>query len=159
MSGIIGRIGSKSGVIGLLDDAQRNAWHVYRSAIVDYSTDAYIAFDGTVFIGSNITLSAGQITVTEPGIYLCSFGFCDFNKTRMHSWEVHLEGARIGSGARILMNPVSAGAADNVGGSSMTHPIRCDAGDELGINGTGHINGNAGASTTWFTGAKIGEKS
>lgn len=163
MSGIIGRVGSKSGVIGQLDDAQRNAWHIFRSASVDVSS-AYLDFDYNVFIGSNISESAGKITVTDPGIYLCSFGFANYyaQNARMHDWEFFLEGVKI-NGTRLMLDGATATIAadylDEYIGNSMTHPIRLTGGDEIGVNGSGHVFGNTTSSPTWFTGVKIGEKS
>jgi len=164
MTGLVNRIGAKSHIIGKTNDVQKNAWHIFRSASVDVS-NGYIDFDYNVFIGSNISESAGKITVTEPGIYLCSFGFANYyaQNARMHSWEFFLEGVKI-NGTRLMLDGATASIAadylDEYIGNSMTHPIRLTGGiaDEIGVSGDGHLWGNTTSSPTWFTGAKIGER-
>lgn len=69
MSGIIGQ-GSKSGVIGQNDNKSQDAWMYAadNNASIDYA-GAIVDFPIETFSGSNITESAGTVTVGVSGLY------------------------------------------------------------------------------------------
>ena len=93
MSGIIGQ-GSRSGVIWQTDGSSQDAWLFGRSTNAGTSySNAVIDFDVERFSGSNISESAGTITVGRAGLYWVNTMLTCHGTSDDFDW--YYEGAKI----------------------------------------------------------------
>ena len=143
-----------SALTGVDPDVSPNAWHIYRSASVNYSTqDTTLDFDGIVHKGSNLTESGGKITVSVAGMYLISFTGNRYATTDdSWDWSLAVNSGEIAN-TRAFVSGNNAGSYDS---ASFTIPVQLAAGDIVFIQGRGHVQGSTSNSMTYFTGVRLG---
>tara|TARA_R110000824_G_scaffold142706_1_gene309954 strand:- start:607 stop:1050 length:444 start_codon:yes stop_codon:yes gene_type:complete len=146
MSGIIGGVGSKSGVIGLDNhDAYKHSWKNYGSGTASISG----TFDfSTVTIGSGITESAGVVTVSVAGTYLVSATMSRGNSTTGISFDLYSSGSKV-NGTNLYQAAMSG---HEYGQSSGTWVKQVSASATFYISGSGYTNG----AMCFFSGIRIG---
>tara|TARA_R110000803_G_C11947253_1_gene317256 strand:+ start:498 stop:944 length:447 start_codon:yes stop_codon:yes gene_type:complete len=136
MSGIIGGVGSRSGVIGLDNhDAYKHSWN-------SYGPDSFASISGTfdfstVTIGSGITESAGVVTVSVAGTYLVSSRMSRGNSGTGINFDLYSSGSAV-TGTN-LYSPNYAG--HEYLGASATWVIKVDAGATFYMSGSGYVSG------------------
>ena len=147
MSGSIGGLRSRSGVIGLDNhDAYKHSWR-------SYGPNTFASVSGTfdftdVTIGSGITESAGVYTVSVAGTYLVSARMSRGNSSTGISFELVISGSTI-TGTN-LYDPGQAGY--EYVGASATWVKQVSAGATFYMSGTGYVSG----IRCMFSGIRIG---
>ena len=148
MSGIIGQIRSKSGIIGIdNNDVYKHSWDNYSTGYGGVSAATYDF--SNVTIGSGITESAGVVTVSVAGTYLVSSSMQRGNASASISFDVYVSGSiEVGT----TMYAMAYSAHEYIS-SSGTWVIKVSAGATLYVYGTGStIYGNGSR----FSGIRIG---
>ena len=150
-----------SGTLGsavILDhDAQKDAWHIYASAEIDQNSSGVLDFDYTIYLGSNITESAGTITVTTAGLYWCSFSVSNQNMiANDHDWYYSVNGVRV-NGNRGYFNYADSTSPGYVS-CTVSIALRLTASGTVAVYGNGEYWGGTIDSMTWFSGFRIGAK-
>jgi len=135
-------------------DVSPNAWHIYRSASVNYPTqDTTLDFDGIIHKGSNLTEAGGKITVSVAGMYLISFmGARYASENSTWDWSIAVNSSDI----RNTRAYVSGSHTGNYDSTSITVPVQLAAGDIVFIRGKGYVYGTVDDSMTYFTGVRLG---
>jgi len=149
MSGIIGQIRSKSGVIGIdNNDVYKHSWKNYGGG---YGSSSSETFDfSNVTIGSGITYdeSTLRVTVSVAGTYLVSSSMQRGNSTTGISFDVYVSGSKENGTKMFAM----AFSAHEFIGSSGTWVIKLAAGATIYVFGTGYTDG----TNCFFSGIRIG---
>jgi len=162
MSGIINSVGSKSGVIGIieLENTQKYSWSRYIDTNNDYTTDTTFDFQGSHYMGSGITESGGVITIGAGGGGLYLISACQHNHTNTASisqWSFKVSGSEIANPSMYtLFNTVQTDDYYMPAGT-ITLPVPLDDGDTIEIYGTAYVTSNP--DTSFFNGVRIGAKS
>lgn len=143
-----------SGDISVEVDVSINAWHIFRTTAVNYTTeDTTLDFNGIVRLGSNLTESGGKITIAVAGMYLVSFtGNRHTSTDNAWDWSLAVNSGEIPA-TRCYVSGNNAGSYD---GQSMTVPVQLAVGDEVYMRGKGYCYGTTTNSMTYFTGVRLG---
>ena len=168
MSGIVNQTGARSGIIGTTvgtpaggaGDVQKNSWHLFAST----TTNAYdgsngiLDFDFNVFIGSNVSESAGEITVTDAGLYLCSFCITNYGASvNDHDWNYRINDTMV-NGTHTYQSILSSTTVPYITLTSVA-VLRMSASDTVHIYGNGYYRGDSTDSQTFCTGVRVGDLS
>ena len=150
-----GTIGS---AVNLNHNVKKDAWHLYRSTTVTYSSNAVLDFDGNKFIGSNVTESGGRITVGSAGIYWigCAVSHqgagVDTDNFSCRVNTVIVLGTT-------LYQSVTSNTGTNYQGESTSFVVELAANDIIDWYGNGYVYGGTGDPMTHFSGCRIGASS
>jgi len=162
MSGIIGGVGSKSGVIGEIESFQdANAWNRTLTGSATYST-AVIDFQNAVHMGTNITESGGVITIGTAGWYLVTLtlGNKDGSTTVCFAWletEPAAGGGFTQIGHRLYWNVVDSTGVEYTG-KTLTNFFEFAENDKIRVYAsTGQVYGSSATHTMCsFSGFRLG---
>tara|TARA_R110002096_G_scaffold410014_1_gene609531 strand:+ start:26 stop:550 length:525 start_codon:yes stop_codon:yes gene_type:complete len=143
-----------SALTGVDPDISPNAWHIYRSVSVNYTTaNTTLDFDGSVHTGSNLTEAGGKITVSVAGMYLISFMGSRYSSDNgTWDWSIAVNSGEIQS-TRAYVTGSNGGSYDS---TSFTVPVQLAAEDTVFIRGKGYVYGSTSDSMTFFTGVRLG---
>ena len=141
-------------------DVQKDSWHLFAST----TTNAYdgsngiLDFDYNVFIGSNVSESAGEITVTDAGLYLCSFCTTNYQTSvNDHDWNFRINDTQV-NGTHMYYY-VGSSSPISYHSNTMVTPLRLSASDTIHVYGNGYYRGDTTDSQTWFIGVRVGDLS
>jgi hypothetical protein len=139
--------------LGIDADISTNAWHISRNGSVNFSSDTTLDFNASTHIGSNLTESGGQITVSVAGMYLISLSVSRYSSDDdTMDWTLQVNTDQI-NGTRAYVAGNSSGQYD---GAGFTVPVQLVAGDTIFIHGRGYVHGSATNSMTHFSGVRLG---
>ena len=133
-------------------DCDADAW-ARIAPMTDQATSAIIDWATSVHLGSNITESAGVITIGTAGWYLVTFHITNAsNQTRNMSMQLR-KNSTAEFGRTYWEN-----CTVKYMGIESTVIVECDAADTLDVYGSGYYSGDTvvATSTTWFTGVRLG---
>ena len=138
-------------------DCDADSWLYSRYSVVLYSSNSVFDFDTVIKTGSNISESAGSVTVGTAGWYYIFWKITDHNNTQTVNCKLRKNDT--GILGTMMYAPA---AADNIleGGfysESFSTIIEASANDVFHIYGTARLYGEDGLnSLSWFGGVRLG---
>ena len=149
-----GTIGS---AVNLNHDAKKNAWHIYRSGTVLYSSNTVLNFDVNALLGSNLTVSGGRVTIGTAGLYWigCAIGH-NGNQVDTDNFHFRINTTML-IGSTLYQSITGAGI--NYSGISSSFVVELKANDIIDYYGNGYIYGGSGDPMTYFSGCRLGASS
>jgi len=149
-----GTIGS---AVNLNHDAKKNAWHIYRSGTVQYSSNTVLNFDVNALLGSNLTVSGGRVTIGTAGLYWigCAIGH-NGNQVDTDNFYFRINTTML-IGSTLYQSITGAGI--NYSGISSSFVVELKANDIIDYYGNGYIYGGSGDPMTYFSGCRLGASS
>ena len=133
-------------------DCDADAW-ARVAPVTDQDSAAVIDWATSIHMGSNISESAGVITVGTAGWYLVTFHISN-QSAYSDNMNMYLRK----NDTRVLGSIYWEGNTEiNYLGMEATVLVECSANDTLDVYGTGYYTGNTNnQSATWFTGVRLG---
>ena len=133
-------------------DCDADAW-ARVAPVTDQDSAGVIDWATSIHMGSNISESAGVITVGTAGWYLVTFHISN-QSAYSDNMNMYLRK----NDTRVLGTIYWEGNTEiNYLGMEATVLVECSANDTLDVYGTGYYTGNTNnQSATWFTGVRLG---
>ena len=133
-------------------DCDADAW-ARVAPTTDQDSAAVIDFATSIHMGSNISESAGVITVGTAGWYLVSI---HLSNQSAYSDNMSMQ-LRKNNSTQLGRIYWEGNTEINYMGMDATVLVECSANDTLDVYGTGYYSGNTNSdSLTWFTGVRLG---
>ena len=150
IAGTISNSGTATGFPGI--DCDADSW-ARVAPVTDQDSAAVIDWATSIHMGSNISESAGVITVGTAGWYLVTFHISN-QSAYSDNMNMYLRK----NDTRVLGSIYWEGNTEiNYLGMEATVLVECSANDTLDVYGTGYYTGNTNnQSATWFTGTRLG---
>ena len=133
-------------------DCDADSW-ARVAPVTDQDSAGVIDWATSIHMGSNISESAGVITVGTAGWYLVTFHISN-QSAYSDNMNMYLRK----NDTRVLGTIYWEGNTEiNYLGMEATVLVECSANDTLDVYGTGYYTGNTNnQSATWFTGVRLG---
>ena len=133
-------------------DCDADSW-ARVAPVTDQDSAGVIDWATSIHMGSNISESAGVITVGTAGWYLVTFHISN-QSAYSDNMNMYLRK----NDTRVLGTIYWEGNTEiNYLGMEATVLVECSANDTLDVYGTGYYTGNTNnQSATWFTGTRLG---
>ena len=161
LSGTANVLGTASGTLTLNagsvlnHDAQKYAWHLGMDTNADHSSNAVVDFDATIFLGSGLTESGGQISVgaNGAGLYFVSFSASNMNQdVNDHDLKIRVNGSVIND-TRRYSNFLSSQTIGYPDSGTFAGVVRVSASQTIDVWGNGDMYGD---DMTYFSGFRVG---
>ena len=136
-------------------DCDADSWLLHKSGTSTYS-GAVFDFDVQEKLGSNVTESAGTVTIATAGWYYVYWKLTDHNHDTTFDCYLRLNGTNVAA-SRMYAENASAAMAFGYYGEMMARVIEIASTNTLEVWGSGNPYGEGSYnSLTWFGGFRLG---
>ena len=147
--------GTIASAVSLNHDAEKYAWHLGMDTSADHTSDAVVDFDATIFLGSGLTESGGQISVgaNGAGLYFVSFSASNMNQdVNDHDLKIRVNGSVIND-TRRYSNFLSSQTIGYPDSGTFAGVVKVSANQTIDVWGNGDMYGD---NMTYFSGFRVG---